>query len=46
MVFKSLVERPNVARPTSGPRPQYLTSAAVQVDLTILDGKTIYTRAH
>jgi hypothetical protein len=37
MVFKSLVERPNVARPTSGPRPQYLTSAAVQVTVKIVD---------
>ena len=37
MMFKSLVERPNVARPTSGPRPQYLTSATVQVTLKIVD---------
>lgn len=37
MVFKSLVERPNVARPTAGPRPQYLTSGAVQVTVKIVD---------
>ncbi|MFY9342062.1 MAG: hypothetical protein WAT39_06220 [Planctomycetota bacterium] len=37
MRFQSLVEKLNKARPTSGPRPQYLTAASVQVALKIVD---------
>lgn len=37
MQFQSLVEKPNIARPTSGPRPQYLTAASVKVDLKMID---------
>jgi hypothetical protein len=37
MQFRSLVERPNAARPTSGPRPQYLTAASVRVQVQVVD---------
>lgn len=37
MLFRSQLERPNKARPTSGPRPQYLTSGSVQAMVEIVD---------
>lgn len=37
MQFQSLVEKPNRARPTSGPRPQFLTGASVRVRVEITD---------
>lgn len=37
MQFESLVEKPNKARPTTGPRPQYLTAASVRVSVRIVD---------
>ncbi len=37
MQFQSLVEKPNKARPTTGPRPQFLTAGSVQVAVKVLD---------
>lgn len=37
MQFRSEVERPNRARPTSGPRPQRLTAGAVRVAVKVVD---------
>lgn len=37
MQFQSLVEKPNRARPSSGPRPQYLTAASVRATVAIVD---------
>lgn len=37
MQFTSLVEKPNPARPTTGPRPQYLTAGSVRVAIAITD---------
>ena len=37
MQFQSLVEKPNAARPTRGPRPQHLTSASVRVAVVVTD---------
>jgi len=37
MQFTSLVEKPNIARPTTGPRPQYLTAGSVRVTVAISD---------
>jgi len=37
MQFRSEVERPNRARPTSGPRPQRLTAGAVRVSVKVVD---------
>jgi hypothetical protein len=37
MQFQSLVEKPNIARPTSGPRPQYLTAGSVQAAIVVHD---------
>jgi hypothetical protein len=37
MQFKSLLERPNVARPTSGPRPQFLTAGSARVAVKVVD---------
>lgn len=37
MLFTSLVEKPNPARPTTGPRPQYLTAGSVRVAIAITD---------
>lgn len=37
MQLRSEQERPNRARPTSGPRPEYLTAGAVRVDVKVVD---------
>jgi len=37
MQFTSLVEKPNIARPTTGPRPQFLTAGSVRVAIAITD---------
>jgi hypothetical protein len=37
MQFQSLIEKPNIARPTSGPRPQYLTAGSVRVSVKVVD---------
>ncbi len=37
MRFRSFVEKPNKARPSNGPRPQFLTAGAVQVTVQITD---------
>lgn len=37
MRFQSLVDKPNKARPTAGPRPQYLTAGSVRTRVEILD---------
>ncbi|HEX5053466.1 MAG TPA: hypothetical protein VFZ65_16935 [Planctomycetota bacterium] len=37
IVVHSVVDRPNKARPTSGPRPEYLTGGSVQVSIAIED---------
>jgi hypothetical protein len=37
MRLRSLVEKPNKARPSNGPRPQFLTGASVQVAVRIVD---------
>jgi hypothetical protein len=37
MLFQSLVEKVNKARPTSGPRPQYLTAGSVRVTVKVVD---------
>ena len=37
MTFRSLVERPNAARPTLGPRPQYVTGGSVDVTVRVVD---------
>jgi hypothetical protein len=48
MQFTSLVEKPNPARPTTGPRPQYLTAASVRAAIAITDlvqGVAVFERA-
>ncbi len=35
VVVQSLIEKPNKARPTSGPRPEYLVGGSVQVSLRV-----------
>lgn len=37
MQFRSQLERPNRARPTSGPRPQFLTAGSVRVAVKVVD---------
>jgi hypothetical protein len=37
MQLTSLVEKPNRARPTSGPRPEYLVSATATCTVTVVD---------
>ena len=37
LVVQSLIEKPNKARPTSGPRPEYLTGGSVQVAVRVED---------
>ncbi len=37
MQLRSLLERPNRARPTSGPRPQFLTAGSVRVAVKVVD---------
>jgi len=37
MQFRSQMERPNRARPTSGPRPQFLTAGSVRVAVKVVD---------
>jgi len=37
LVVSSLVERPNKARPSSGPRPEYMRGGAVQVAVRVED---------
>ncbi len=37
MQLRSEQERPNRARPTSGPRPEYLVGGAVRVDVKVVD---------
>ncbi|MBL8752404.1 MAG: hypothetical protein JNK15_03805 [Planctomycetes bacterium] len=37
MRLRSVVEKPNRARPTNGPRPQFLTGASVQVSVRVVD---------
>ncbi len=37
MQFQALIEKPNVARPTNGPRPQYLTAGSVRVAVRVVD---------
>lgn len=37
MHFRSLLERPNRARPTTGPRPQFLTAGSVRVAVKVVD---------
>jgi hypothetical protein len=37
IVVQSLIEKPNRARPSSRPRPEYLTDGSVQVSLRVVD---------
>ncbi|HEX6812973.1 MAG TPA: hypothetical protein VF384_15215 [Planctomycetota bacterium] len=37
IVLQSLIEKPNRARPTSGPRPEYLSGGSVQVAIAVED---------
>lgn len=37
MQFRSVMERPNRARPTSGPRPQFLAAGSVRVAVKVVD---------
>ncbi|MEO6596263.1 MAG: hypothetical protein ABIP94_16060 [Planctomycetota bacterium] len=37
IVVKAVVEKPNRARPTSGPRPEFLTGGSVQVTIRVDD---------
>ncbi len=37
LVVQSMVEKPNKARPTAGPRPEFLSGGAVQVSIKVED---------